>query len=69
MKHRSVNASINRQMMEAFKDGRSVALLASEHRLTEKRVRAILADEHNRLLTSVDPYYRAMRTSSNSSRA
>jgi hypothetical protein len=48
-------------MMLAFENGASVAKLSLHYGISEKRVKAILADERNRQLNSIDPFYRYLR--------
>ena len=51
----------NRKMMAAFDDGRTIAQLAHDYRLSEDRVRTVLAAEKHRRLVSPHPFYRELR--------
>ncbi len=55
------NAVRNRAIKEAFDAGRSIEELASEHRLSAGRIKALILDEENRMKTSAHSYYRALR--------
>ena len=61
MRHRAGTRDRNREMIAIFEAGGPIELLMARYKLSENRVRAILADEKNRRLTSPDPYYRSKR--------
>ena len=60
--HRATKSVRNREMMTAFENGTPIRQLMARYGLGEKRVKAILADEKNRRLSSPDPFYRSLRT-------
>lgn len=55
------NAVRNRAIKASFEAGRTVEDLASEHRLSAGRIKALILDEENRMKTSADSYYRELR--------
>jgi len=61
MKHGAAKTLRNRELIEHYEAGASVEDLMAQYGLSKNRVRAILADERNRRLTSPDPFYRKMR--------
>jgi hypothetical protein len=62
VKHRPKTTSRNRGLIARFEAGESVELLMVLYGLSKNRVRAVLADERNRRLSSPDPFYRNLRT-------
>jgi Mor family transcriptional regulator len=67
MGNRAFNTLRNREMFAAFESGAPVAELANKHGLAEKTVRALLASERNRQLSSPDQYYQAQRNADGAS--
>lgn len=61
MKGFKKNAVRNRAIKASFDAGRTIDELASEHRLSAARIKALILDEENRTKASTDSYYRKLR--------
>jgi hypothetical protein len=51
----------NREMLIAFKSGRTVEQLCNDHHLNENRVRSILMEQKHKCIVSPEPFYRMLR--------
>ncbi len=57
MPRKVTTSARNRALMAAYETGGRIEQLARQHGISQKRVRAIIADEQNRRRVSREPFY------------